>query len=227
MATVSNLNIDQGATFSSTIDLNNTSSGVFQLNNYIARGKIRKSFRSQSYTQFACTINENSPAQDTITISLTAAQTKKLTAGRYLYDVEIYNSSTSEVIRILEGQIEVLGSITQANPLAEGIEFQYTEENFVAHTMYHPTTGVAYNATTFAEHTTYMNQGYVHVYPIGSESANFNATTAAGSQGAQQQASESQQSSSADTSSNSPSETETGDGGGGASSSGSGYYSGY
>ena len=217
MATVSNLNIDQGSTFSSTINLDNAASGVFELNTYQARGKIRKSYRSQTYTQFTCTINENSPAQDTITISLTSAQTKKLNAGRYVYDVEIFNSSTSEVIRVLEGQIEILASATQANPLAEGIEFKYTEENFVPHFMYHPTTGDSIYVGSYTIHSQYMNEGYVHVYPIGADNTNFVAADAATSQGATEQVSSDISSSASDTSSNSPSETETGDGGGAGS----------
>lgn len=214
MATVSNLNIDQGATFSSTINIDNQVSGLFQLNDYQARGKIRKSYRSQTYTAFACTINENSPSQDTITISLTAVQTKALKSGRYVYDIEIYNTSTSEVIRVLEGQIEVLPSASQANPLAEGIEFKYTEENFVPHSMYHPTTGALANIIDYSEHVTYAQQGYVHVYPIGAQSTDFDATIAATSQSATEQVTESAAAASSDTTNNSPSETQTSDGGG-------------
>lgn len=214
MATVSNLNIDQGATFSSTINIDNQVSGLFQLNDYQARGKIRKSYRSQTYTTFTCTINENSPSQDTITISLTAVQTKALKSGRYVYDIEIYNTSTSEVIRVLEGQIEVLPSASQANPLAEGIEFRYTEENFVPHYMYDPITGNSNYVGSYATHLQYMNLGYVHVYPIGSDNTNYSAETAETSQSALEQVSGSTSSASADTSNNSPSETQTSDGGG-------------
>ena len=166
MATIANFNIDQGSTFSTVINLESTTSGVFQLNNYSARGKIRKGYKSNAYVSFACSISENSPSQDTITISLTSAQTKAMKPGRYVYDVEVYTSS-GEVIRIVEGQIEMLASATQSNPLGEGIEFKYTEENFVAHSMYEPFTGQQVTANTYAEHTTYMNQGYVHVYPLG------------------------------------------------------------
>ena len=215
MATITNFTIDQGTTFSTVIDLDNQSTGLFQLNNYTARGKIRKSRFSQSYTLFSCAISENSPAQDSITISLSAAQTKKLSAGRYVYDIEIYTSNTpQEVIRILEGQIEIIESITQANPLGEGVEFIYTEENYVAHDMYHPTTGAKYTAATYADHLTYMGLGYVHVYPIGAYNLNFNSSDAASSQGAQEQASSSTSSDASDTSDSSSTETE--DGGGGA-----------
>ena len=217
MATITNFTIDQGSTFTTTIDLDNQAGGLFQLNSYSCRGKTRKSPRSQSYTVFACTVNENSPSQDTITISLSAAQTKKLVAGRYLYDVEIYSSNSPiEVIRILEGQIEILASMTQANPLGQGIEFQYTEENYVAHDMYHPTTGAKYTASTYADHVTYMNLGYVHVYPIGADNESFSSTDASSSQGAQDQANEDTQDDAADTTDSGAGDTQTDDGGGGA-----------
>jgi hypothetical protein len=166
MATVANFNIDQGSSFSTTINVESSTSGVFQLNNYSARGKIRKSYKSGSYVSFNCSISENSPSQDTITITLTSAQTKAMKPGRYVYDVEIFTTS-GDVIRIVEGQLEVLASATQSNPLGEGIEFKYTEENFVAHKMYHPTDGTEVTVSTYADHMTYGNQGYVHVYPIG------------------------------------------------------------
>ena len=181
MATIANFNIDQGSTFSTTIDLSNNSSGVFELNTYSARGKIRKSSGASSYVSFTCTINENSPSQDTITISLTSAQTKAMSPGRYLYDVEIFTSA-GEVTRVLEGQIEILASMTQSNPLGQGIEFKFTEENFVPHNMYDSVLGTLVYVTTYAEHLSYMGQGYVHAYPFGSENENYNAAVALGAQ---------------------------------------------
>lgn len=181
MATIANFNIDQGSTFSTTIDLSNNSSGVFELNTYSARGKIRKSSSASSYVSFTCAIDENSPAQDTITISLTSTQTKSMSPGRYVYDVEIFTSA-GVVTRVLEGQIEILASITQSNPLGQGIEFKYTEENFVPHFMFDSSTGLQEYASTYAEHLNFMNQGYVHVYPFGSEYPNFNAAIASQSQ---------------------------------------------
>lgn len=222
MATITNFTIDQGSTFSTVIELDNQQAGLFQLDNYTARGKIRKGRSSQSYTLFSCVISENSPAQDSISISLTSAQTKQLSAGRYVYDIEIYTAnSPQQVIRILEGQVEIIESITQANPLGEGIEFKYTEENYVAHDMYHPTTGVKYTATTYANHLTYMGLGYVHVYPIGADNTNFSSSDAATSQSAQAQASSSTQSDASDTTDSSS--TETQDSSGGASGGGYSY----
>ena len=166
MATISNFNVEQGSTFTTTINISNTLGGLFQLNSYTARAKMRKSYASSSYTTFTCSITENSPAQDTITMNLSSVQTKALSPGRYVYDLEIFNATSGEVLRILEGQIQVLASVTQANPLAQGLEFKYTAENYVAHIMYGPN-GSPVTANSPADHTYYNGLGYTHVYPIG------------------------------------------------------------
>ena len=209
MATISNFNIDQGSSFSSVINVSTTTSGLFQLNAYAARGKIRKSYSTSKYTSFACAVNENSPSQDTITISLTATQTKSLKPGRYVYDVEVYNSTSGDVIRIVEGQIEILASATQANPLSEGIEFKYTEENFVPHYMYNPVNGDQYYTSDYAAHQAYATAGYVHVPPIGQ--ADRSATASEYVAGSQQSAldtiSSTESSQATDTTNNSPADS--------------------
>ena len=42
---------------------------------------------------------------------------------------------------------------------------KYKELNYVPHYMYHPTTGEAFYASTYAQHIAYANLGYVHSYP--------------------------------------------------------------
>ena len=163
MATVANYAVDQGTTFSSQV---NVGEG-FDLTGYTARGKIRKSYSASKYTEFTTSITafNDITKSDTVTITLTAAQTAALKAGRYVYDLEVIQGSV--ITRIMQGQIEVLPGVTQSLSAGEGIEFSYNEENFVAHTMYHPTFGSAVTVSTYADHQTYMELGYVHVYPIG------------------------------------------------------------
>jgi hypothetical protein len=36
-----------------------------------------------------------------------------LKSGRYVYDIEIYRASPAEVIRVLEGQVEITPSVVQ------------------------------------------------------------------------------------------------------------------
>ena len=112
MATYSNIYIDQGATYSSVIDVKDSNELPFNLTGYEARGQIRKSYSSRTAVNFTTSINL--PVQGKVGISLTAAQTRAIKAGRYLYDVEVYNSS-GHVIRICEGQVEISPGISDDN----------------------------------------------------------------------------------------------------------------
>ena len=82
MATVANFNIDQGSSFSTTINVESSTSGVFQLNNYSARGKIRKSYKSGSYVSFNCSISfKLGPSIPGITILISEFKSKGKSFG--------------------------------------------------------------------------------------------------------------------------------------------------
>ena len=122
MATRADLIIDQGTTFSSTINISQSDGTLFQLNDYSARGKIKKSFSSSTSVDFTCVVNENSPSQDTVTISLNSIQTASLYWGRYVYDVEVFTSDSPAIVtRIVEGQVEVTPSVSQTITTGGGI----------------------------------------------------------------------------------------------------------
>lgn len=112
MAIYANIPIDQGATFSSVVTVEGANGLLFDLTGYTARGQIRKSYASTTSTAFTCSIP--SPATNgTILISLTAAQTGALKAGRYLYDIEVVKTATGEVTRVVEGQVEINPRVTR------------------------------------------------------------------------------------------------------------------
>jgi len=111
MAIVSNLTVDQGATFNAQIDITDDSSNAQNLTGYSVAGQIRKSYDSTTYTAFSASVSNATGG--TITISLTSTQTNALSAGRYVYDVEI-TSSGGVVTRVLEGQVEVTPGVTRA-----------------------------------------------------------------------------------------------------------------
>ena len=122
MATRADLIIDQGTTFSSTINISQSDGTLFQLNDYSARGKIKKSFSSSTSVDFTCVVNENSPSQDTVTISLNSIQTASLNSGRYVYDVEVFTSDSPAIVtRIVEGQVEVTPSVSKTITTGGGI----------------------------------------------------------------------------------------------------------
>jgi len=109
MATYTDIVIDQGCSFSSTIDVSDKNGFPFDLTGYSAKGQIKKSYASSNAVDFATIINN--PLSGKVTISLEAAQTRLMKAGRYVFDVAIYNNS-DDVIRISEGQVEVTPAAT-------------------------------------------------------------------------------------------------------------------
>ena len=108
MSTFSNLFIDQGSNFNTTIDLSDTPG--LSLTNYTAAGKVAKSYDGTAKATFAATVDSSAKV---VSISLTAAQTAALKPGRYVYDIIIVSPSTPAVVtRIIEGQIDVTPGVT-------------------------------------------------------------------------------------------------------------------
>ena len=108
MSTFSNLFIDQGSNFNTTIDLSDTPG--LSLTNFTAAGKIAKSYDGTVKATFSAAVDSTAK---TVSISLTAAQTAALKPGRYVYDIIIISPSTPPVItRIVEGQIDVTPGVT-------------------------------------------------------------------------------------------------------------------
>lgn len=108
MATYSNLYIDQGSDFSFSVDLATEGASV-NLTEYSSRGQIRKSYTSSTATDFSITIDD----LDTLSASLTAAQTSALKPGRYVYDIEILSGDATPIVtRVVEGQIVVTPRVT-------------------------------------------------------------------------------------------------------------------
>jgi hypothetical protein len=109
MASKANLVIDQGATFSTDLYLTDTDGGPLLLNGYTASSQMRKWYTSANASAtFATFVNVESSF---ITLSLAANSTGGLTAGRYVYDVEIFDGNT--VSRVVEGIVTVTPQVTR------------------------------------------------------------------------------------------------------------------
>lgn len=108
MAGIQNLVIDQGTTFSVTINLTTDDGSEKDLTDYTVSSQIRKSYHTNTYT--ALTTSKIDLAGE-ITLSLTPEQTSALKAGRYVYDVEI--SSSQETVRVVEGIVTVTPEVTR------------------------------------------------------------------------------------------------------------------
>ena len=109
MAVVSNLILEQGATFSVTIGYNDASGSPVDLSGYTTRSQMRKSYYSTTATTLTANISDASNGE--INLSLTATETANVKAGRYLYDVEIVTGNT--VTRVVEGIVTVMPEITR------------------------------------------------------------------------------------------------------------------
>jgi len=114
MAIYSNLVIDQGSTFSADIDVTDSNGDPLLLTGYTVAGQIRKSYSSTTAVDFD-PASVYSESGGVVRIGLSATTTNNMKAGRYVYDVEITKTSTSEITRIVEGQVEVRPGVTKAN----------------------------------------------------------------------------------------------------------------
>lgn len=103
--------IEQGTTFTTTITLDDVYGVPYDLTGVVAKGQIKKSYYSTNPTA-SFIININNPVDGVINLTLPAANTANISAGRYLYDVAIKDTANT-VTRVLEGTVNVLPQITK------------------------------------------------------------------------------------------------------------------
>jgi len=109
MATKANLTIDQGATFNTVITLTDNNGDPISLSGYSGAAQMRKHYTSSTATNFTVGLGG---ALGTITLGLSANATANISAGRYLYDVEITDTE-GLVSRVFEGIVTVNPNITR------------------------------------------------------------------------------------------------------------------
>lgn len=110
MASKTHLVIDQGTTFSTTLNLTDDNGDSLNLYNYQANSQMRKWYTSSNSITFATSINVS---EGTVTLSLTSTQTDAIVPGRYVYDVELTDLASGAVSRIVEGIITVTPQATR------------------------------------------------------------------------------------------------------------------
>ena len=110
MAAFTELLIEQGATFSTTVNVEDTAGAAINLYGYSAASQMRKSYYATSNTTITSTITGN--ANGEITLSMTSANTSALTPGRYVYDLLITAPDTTKT-RVVEGIVIVSPGVTQ------------------------------------------------------------------------------------------------------------------
>ena len=111
MASFVELSLDQGTDFSVNIDLTNDDGSVINVTNYTFSSSIRKSYYSANTTANLI-VTIASAANGNVALTMNAATTANIKAGRYLYDVKMTNDNNT-TSRVIEGIITVYPQITK------------------------------------------------------------------------------------------------------------------
>jgi len=111
MATKTNLVIDQGSDFGTTVTLTTDAGIAYGLSGHQVRGQMRKSYTSSTAYNFSVSVANNSTGE--ISIELDANTSSNMTAGRYVYDIEI-ESSAGDITRVLEGVVNLTPEVTRS-----------------------------------------------------------------------------------------------------------------
>jgi len=113
MAAIANLIIDQGANFSSDITVKDANGNAFDLTGYTTEAKMAKGYASTRTRTTITSAVASDATTGVVSLSLTATQTAALDAPeRYVYDVEITQTSTGTVTRVIEGIITTRPNVT-------------------------------------------------------------------------------------------------------------------
>lgn len=107
MATKANITIDQGADYTTSVDLTDDGSPL-DLSTYTGAAQIRKYYTSTSKVDFEVTISGSQ-----VVLNLDANTSNNMEAGRYVYDVELTDSSTGKISRVLEGIVTITPGVTR------------------------------------------------------------------------------------------------------------------
>lgn len=111
MAAVAYLDIDQGSDFTTVIELENDDGTPMNLTGFAVYSQFRKSYGSTTAYQFTTSVVN--AATGKISLSLLGTYSSTIKPGRYLYDVELYSSSSGAKTRVVEGIITINAEITK------------------------------------------------------------------------------------------------------------------
>ena len=107
------ITIDQGSDFSLTLTVKD--GGVARnLSSWSVRGQLRSTVSSTDSTSF--TIDTTDAATGILVVSLAHNVSRDMTAGLYVYDIEIFQGTApneTAVTRLLKGRATLTGEVTR------------------------------------------------------------------------------------------------------------------
>jgi hypothetical protein len=107
----SELFLEQGASFNTSIVLDDLNGVPFNLVNYSATSQMRKSYYSTSAAATFTISTGDHPEEGIIYLNLDSSNTANIYPGRYVYDVYVTNDISR--VRVLEGIINVTPQATK------------------------------------------------------------------------------------------------------------------
>ncbi len=107
MATRINLIIDQGSSFSQTIELLSNTGDLLSVTDLIATSQMRKSYQANASITIDTALSTGQ-----LILSMNAASTSLITPGRYVYDVKLSSNTSIEVDRLIEGVVTVTPGVS-------------------------------------------------------------------------------------------------------------------
>jgi len=112
MSTVSNIVVNQGATYETTVTVNDSAGTALDLSGYTAQAQVRKSYDSSTATNMTTTFHVVRTTGK-ITLTLTDTQTTALEWGRYVWDLLITSSGGTKT-RVVEGIATITPSVSRS-----------------------------------------------------------------------------------------------------------------
>lgn len=111
-----NLYVEQGATFSRVLTINDSNGDPVNLSTWTFAGQVRSSYSSSSViVSLTFTVKNQTTNTGEVEISLTATQTSAIPAtgalSRYVYDIEA--TIGSEKRRVVEGEFQLSAEVTR------------------------------------------------------------------------------------------------------------------
>jgi hypothetical protein len=110
VAAYSELTLEQYATFSTTVNVQDVQGDALDLTNYTTTAQMRKSYYSSNSVSFNVFVSNISTGE--ITMVMSSANTANITPGRYVYDLTITSPSNVKT-RVVEGIVNVLPGVTR------------------------------------------------------------------------------------------------------------------
>jgi hypothetical protein len=108
MAQKVNIVIDQGTTFNTSYEFTDDIGDPIDFSAYTGAAQMRKSYASSTSHAFTVGLSNNG----LVSLSMSSANTAVITAGRYVYDLEVTDQS-SVTSRLVEGIATVTPQVTR------------------------------------------------------------------------------------------------------------------